>query len=101
MIDLKIKEDPSGVLLYASVKPKARKNAVLGTSTGKLKIAVTAAPEKGKANAAVIALLADFFGIAKGRVIIKSGDTSHTKLLMLEGLTTEQVFEKLSEKGVG
>jgi len=100
MIDLKIKEDPLGVFFYASVKPKARENAVLGTSAGRLKIAVTAAPEKGKANAALVALLADFFGIAKGRVVIKSGDTSHIKLLMLEGVTARQVFEKLSEKGV-
>jgi hypothetical protein len=101
MIELEIKEDASGVYFHASVKPKARKNAVLGTSAGRLKIAVTAVPEKGKANAAVVALLADFFGIAKGRVTIKSGETSHIKLLMLEGVTADQVVGKLSEKGVG
>ena len=101
MIDLDIKEAPFGILIHASVKPKARKNAILGVSSGKLKVAVTAAPEKGKANAAVIALLADFLGIAKNRVVIKSGETSHVKLLMIEGIDADQMRGKLSEKGVG
>jgi uncharacterized protein (TIGR00251 family) len=48
------------------------------------KIKVTAAPERGKANASVCELIASHFGIPKSRVEVISGQTSHTKQIRVD-----------------
>jgi len=50
-----------------------------------LKARVTAVPEKGKANKALIALIAKSLGIAKSSINLVSGDTSRKKILRIEG----------------
>ena len=72
------------------MQPKARRNAILGiqpeTEGGNaLKVAVGAPPEDGRANAAVIALLADQLGVAKSAVSVVSGATDRRKLVEIRG----------------
>ncbi len=50
-----------------------------------LKARVTAVPEKGKANKALIALVAKSLGIAKSSIDLVSGDTSRKKILRIDG----------------
>lgn len=52
-----------------------------------LKAAVRAAPEKGRANAALIAMLAKATGIAKGRFELMSGHTGRTKTLRIDAIS--------------
>lgn len=59
-----------------------------------LKARVTAVPEKGKANKALIALVAKSLGIAKSSVSIASGDTARKKILRING-DPEDLIEKL------
>jgi uncharacterized protein len=59
-----------------------------------LKARVTAVPEKGKANKALIALVAKSLGIAKSSVSIASGDTARKKILRIDG-DPEDLIEKL------
>jgi len=56
--------NPEAVLLHVRVQPKARANAVKGWHGAALRVSVTAAPEDGKANRAVIDLLAETFDLA-------------------------------------
>ena len=63
---------------------------------GRLKLAVTAAPEKGKANKAVIELLADTLHINESSIHIISGESSRDKRLMIEGLTPEDIKSLLN-----
>jgi hypothetical protein len=71
--------------LAVKVIPKASKNEVVGVlEDGSLKVKVTAAPEKGKANAAVCELLADVFDVPKRSVTVISGETSRTKVVAIE-----------------
>lgn len=65
--------------------PRAGKNEVLKISEGEYKIKVTAVPEKGKANEAVIKLLADYFGVPKSSINIAGGKTARTKIVDIEG----------------
>ena len=51
-----------GSILPVVAQPGARRNAVLGERAGALRVAVTAPPDKGKANAAILALLAEVLG---------------------------------------
>jgi len=80
---------PSGVTLTLKVQPKASRDAILGaveTPDGwALKIAVSAPPDKGKANAAVIAVLAKGFEIAKSRIVVTHGETDRRKIVHIDG----------------
>ncbi len=62
------------------VIPKAGRNAVK-EEAGRLKVYVTAPPENGKANGAVIELLADHFGVKKRNIVIVRGETSPLKVI--------------------
>ncbi|TVQ83301.1 MAG: DUF167 domain-containing protein [Micavibrio sp.] len=78
-----------GLRLYIRVSPKSRRNAIIGIAEdgnggSVLKIAVSAVPENGKSNQAVIKLLSKTFGIAKSDIRIISGDTSRNKTLFLK-----------------
>ena len=74
---------PEAVLLHVRVQPKARANAVKGWHGDALRVSVTAAPEDGKANSAVIALLAETFGIAPSSISLVRGVTSRDKWFRL------------------
>jgi uncharacterized protein (TIGR00251 family) len=68
------------LLLTLKVIPKASKNEVVGwLDDGALKVKVSAAPEKGKANAAICEFLAAELRVPRRNVQIIRGETSHTK----------------------
>ncbi len=74
------------VTVEVKVQPKARRLAVLGTGTdGRLRIAVTAAPEDGKANRAVIDVLAKSLGVPARTIEVIAGATSREKTLRITG----------------
>ena len=73
------------------VQPKASRDQVVGYRGGVLQLRVSAPPDKGRANAAVVALLADALGVAKFRVRIVRGQSSRDKVLAVESLTQEGV----------
>lgn len=72
-----------GAEFAVRVTPKAARNAVEATEAG-LRVSVTAAPEDGKANKAVIKLLATALGVAKSRLTLLRGATSRDKVFRLD-----------------
>jgi uncharacterized protein len=72
-------QNPEAVLLHVHVQPKARANAVKGWHGAALRVSVTAAPENGKANRAVIALLAETFDVAPSSINLVRGAASRDK----------------------
>jgi len=64
------------------VIPKAKQNRVEKTADG-FRVRVTAAPTDGKANEAVIKLLAEHLGVAKSKLRVVRGVTSRDKLIEL------------------
>ena len=80
---------PAGVRVTLRVQPKAARDGFRGTRGGALKVAVSAAPEGGKANQAVIELLAECLRIAKSRISVISGVTSQNKLVLISAASTE------------
>lgn len=81
--------DARGLTLTLKVQPKSSRDAIAGvveTPDGRaLKISVTAPPDKGKANAAVVALVAKAFGVAKRDVTLTLGETDRRKVLHIAG----------------
>ena len=86
----------SGIILSIRTQPGSSKNRIIGEYGGRLKLAVTAAPEKGKANKAVIELLADTLHIHESSIHIISGESSRDKRLMIKGLTPEDIKSLLN-----
>ncbi len=78
------------------VQPKAGRNSV-EIDGDKVTAQVTAAPEGGKANDAVVALLAKRLKVAKSRVHILRGHKARNKRLHIEDMTTSEVFARLVE----
>ena len=89
MLDLQQRSD--GIILPVRAQPGAKRNAIMGEHDGMLKVSVTQAPEAGKANAAIIAVLAKRLSIAKCRIQQISGDAHRQKRFMVQGCTAEQI----------
>lgn len=64
--------------------PHARRNALVQDQDGTLRAHVTAPPEDGRANAAVLALLARALGVAPSRLRLRHGATSRDKVFVLD-----------------
>ncbi len=71
--------------LTLHIQPGAKKTEVAGEHGDALKIRLAAPPVDGKANAALIAFVADRLGVAKSTVTLKSGQTSRRKVLEVAG----------------
>jgi hypothetical protein len=79
-----------GVRVQVRLMPKAGRNMIAGLTSlpggGRaLRVRVTAAPERGWANQALIALLAREWGIPKGRIRLVAGETARDKILRVAG----------------
>jgi hypothetical protein len=83
MVDLE--SHPRGAIVPVRAHARARQNGVTGTHDGMLRVAVTAAPEKGKANQAIVAVLSDALGVPKSSIELVAGDTSPRKRFLIVG----------------
>ena len=81
--------------LKVKVAPGASKDEVVGWMGDTLKLRVTAPPEKGKANAAVRVLLARVLSTGRDRIVIVAGGGSRRKLVRVEGLSSDELRDRL------
>ncbi len=84
----------SVVELKVKVIPGAREDRVLGFEGDVLKVKVSAPPSGGKANKALVRLLADVFRMKKGNIEIVRGLRSRNKLIRVTDVDRE-VFTSL------
>lgn len=73
------------LILRVRVQPRASRNEVLGVSNGSLRVRTTAAPTDGKANKAVIRLLADYLDVPVARINLTHGHAHRNKRLIIAG----------------
>ena len=92
---IRISSDGDTVLIPVKVVPGASRTRLMGELDGRLKVAVAAAPEKGKANEALIALLAERLGVRRQALSLVSGQTSPLKTLRVVGLSADEVSRLL------
>ena len=71
-------------LLTVHVQPAAKTTEIVGLHGDALKIRLAAPPVDGKANATLIAFIADRLGIAKSAITVKIGQTSRRKTIAIE-----------------
>jgi len=77
------------------VYPNAAINDVTGFVEGVFRVKVAAPPVKGKANKELIAFLSQVLGIGKSRISITKGHTTRSKLINIDGLSLEDIMERL------
>jgi len=89
-----LREVAGGVTLAVRAQPGAKKSAIVGMygegDAAQLKIAVQAAPIEGRANEALIAFLAETFGLQRRSVELVSGALSRNKVFLLKGIRRTQ-----------
>lgn len=87
----------NGTVLPVRAQPGARRNAVVGERGGALRVAVSAAPEKGKANAAVLAVLAEALGCKASQLGLLSGETSRDKTFLVVGVPADDLRRRVDD----
>ncbi len=81
--------------LQIKVVPKSSRNCIAGWMGDTLKVWVTAPPERGKANVAVQAVLADALGVSRESIRLGAGLKSSRKVVEVEGLAAAEVQRRL------
>jgi uncharacterized protein (TIGR00251 family) len=86
---------PAGVVLPVKAQPGARKNAIRGEHNGALKVSVTQAAEKGKANKALVAVLSTQLGLKNHQIELVAGETTSRKRFLIRGVAEETLQAKI------
>ena len=84
-----------GTILPVRAHPGARRNEIRGEQDGMLKVSVTQAPEKGKANKALIAVLSKALSLKKSQIELLSGATSPQKRFLVREVTPDELQERI------
>lgn len=92
-----LEEHTQGIILSVRVHPGAKRNEIRGEQAGALRVSVTTAPEKGKANKTLIEFLAKSFAVRRSQMEIISGETSSQKRICFTDISLEQLREKINE----
>jgi uncharacterized protein (TIGR00251 family) len=82
--------------LRLRVAPRSSRTRVVGRHGDGWKVAVAAAPERGKANEAVVELLAGTLGLPRRDVSVVSGHTGREKIVELGGLAPDEIDRRLA-----
>jgi uncharacterized protein len=90
-----IRSITNGCILSVRVHPGAKRNAITGTHVDALKISLTTPPTDGRANAALIAFLAELLNIPRLSIELISGATNRSKTLRLTGITAAEAGARL------
>ena len=87
--------------LRLRVQPGAKNSAIVGRHGDAWKVRVTAAAERGHATEAVLVLLADTLGLARGDVTLVSGGASRDKIVEVAGIPPGETARRLASAGEG
>ncbi len=86
------------VKISLRVYPNASRNEMVSFTEGVLRVKVSAPPSKGKANRELITFLSRLLGVGKDSVNIIKGHTTRNKVVVIDGLSREEVMKRLSPK---
>jgi len=84
------------VVLPVKAQPGGRKNAIRGEQNGSLKVSVTQVAEKGKANAALIDVLAKELRLKRSQIELIAGETQSQKRFLIRGVSRDELKTRLA-----
>jgi len=97
MPSLRMSEKDGGVTVDIAVKPRSSREGVGPIQGDRLIVAVNAPPVDGKANEAVIRVLAETFQVARSAVAIVRGETGRKKTVRITGVTAASLTRAIGE----
>ena len=77
-------------------RSRASRSEVVGWRAGVLRLRVTAPPQDGRANSAVLELLAEALGVRTGSLVLAAGHASAHKRVAVEGLAREEIERRIA-----
>ena len=89
---------PSGVILLVKAVPGAGKNEIRDVVGGMLKVCCTQVPEKGKANKAIVDILAKSLSLKKSQITLCAGQTDSHKKFLIQGVSPEELVKRVMER---
>ena len=92
---LAIQEKDGSLIIPVRVVPRAKKNEIVGVEGGVLRVRITAPPVRGKANEALVELLAQGLGVRKRQVEIRRGQRARNKTVRVRGLSEKEARKRL------
>lgn len=85
-----------GVVLPIKAQAGARKDEIKGIHDGHLKVSVTQTPEKGKANKAILALLANKLDLRGAQLELLSGETQPFKRILIHDIAIADLTARIT-----
>jgi uncharacterized protein YggU (UPF0235/DUF167 family) len=95
---IELEPHASGVILPVRAQPGARRDEIRGEQDGALKVAVTQAPERGKANEAIALVLARFLNVRRSQLELLSGGTAKRKRYLVHGARLADIQAILAQR---
>jgi hypothetical protein len=86
----------SSATIEVHLKPRASRQCIVRSNGLSVDVAVNAPPVDGKANSALVELLADTLGVRKSSLSIIRGQTSRNKVVAVAGLSADVVAQRLA-----
>ncbi len=93
---IELESHAAGVVLPVRAHAGAKRSEIRGEQAGALKVLVTQAPEKGKANKAIVALLAEKLDLKKSQIELLAGETSPQKKFLVRDIAREELAMRIS-----
>lgn len=89
------RSESNTIMVRVKAVPGASRNSIAGLLGDRIKVRISAAPEGGKANKAIIRLLASELAIKPAQIKLVSGQTNPEKIFAIEGIMPEQLTRSL------
>jgi uncharacterized protein YggU (UPF0235/DUF167 family) len=84
-----------GAVLPVRAKPGAKTSELIDERDGVLRLSVTAPPEGGRANEAIVRLLADSLNLRPSQITLLTGATSRSKRFLIAGIAAEDLISRV------
>jgi hypothetical protein len=94
-VNLRLELHSDGVLLPVKAQAGARRSGIRGEHNGMLRVSVTQVAEQGKANAAIVEVLAEELGLRRSQVWLVSGESSSQKRFLVTGITLAELTQRV------
>lgn len=91
-----LEETSQGIVVPVKAQAGARRNGITGEIAGSLKVSVTQAPEKGKANDAIVEVLADQLKLRRSQIELIVGQTVPRKKFLVTGICRSDLEARIA-----
>jgi uncharacterized protein (TIGR00251 family) len=93
---IEIANHPEGVILPVRAQPGAAKNGLRGEQNGMLKVSVTQIAERGKANKAIIEVLAKSLDLRRSQIELIAGELQPSKRFLIRGISAADLSHRIA-----